>query len=115
MLFKDIASLIWTESSSNAMGDTVEVEKTRVVFVNKESVRQSEFYQAATTGLRPELMLEVMTVDYQDERRIEFDGAKYNIIRTYEKKNERTELVCQGITAQNTRGKSAPVLADPEE
>ena len=97
MLFRDVIKLISYTTTENELGDTIEVSTERQVFADKQSVRQSEFYQAAATGLRPELMFVVRTIEYNGETRLKYNGKIYDIIRTYDKDGELTELVCQGV------------------
>jgi len=79
------------------MGDVINAPVKREVYADKQSIRQSEFYQAATTGLRPQFMFVVRTIDYNQEPKLEYNSKTYNIIRTYDKDGEMTELICQGI------------------
>ena len=97
MLFRDVISLITVTTTENELGDTIEVSTERQVFADKQSVRQSEFYQAAATGLRPELMFVVRTIEYNGETRLKYNDKEYSIIRTYDKDGELPELVCQGV------------------
>ena len=97
MLFRDVISLITVTTTENELGDTIEVSTERQVFADKQSIRQSEFYQAAATGLRPELMFVVRTIEYNGETKLKYNGKEYSIIRTYDKDGELTELVCQGV------------------
>jgi SPP1 family predicted phage head-tail adaptor len=99
ILFRDVVLLkgetIYTE---NDMGDTIENSpKPRQVFANKKSIGQSEFYQAAATGLKPEIKFEVRTIEYEGERILEFNNSNYTILRTYDKNGEITELICSGL------------------
>ena len=96
MLFKEVIKLISTTTTENDMGDTIEVQDERQVFADKQSIRQTEFYQAAATGLRPELMFIVRSIDYQDEKKLKHNDKVYTIIRTYDRDGELTELICQG-------------------
>ena len=98
MLFRNVAKLISVEHSVNSIGDATQTTVEREVFVNKKGVRSNEFYQAMATGLRPEVMLEVRTVEYNGEPRIRYGDKVYNIIRTYDRNGEITELICQGMT-----------------
>ena len=101
MLFRDVVKLISVTVTENDMGDVIETTVEREVFADKQSIRQSEFYQAAATGLRPELMFVVRTIDYNQESKLKWpatdEGKEYTIIRTYDKDGELTELVCQGV------------------
>jgi SPP1 family predicted phage head-tail adaptor len=97
VLWRDVINLISVATSENELGDLVETETPKQVFANKKSIRSGEFYQAQSTGLRPELMFEVKTIDYDHEPKLEHEGKAYTIIRTYDKSGEVTELICQGI------------------
>lgn len=100
MLFREVISLISITGTVNEIGNYIEAKSEREVFADKRSIRQNEFYQAAATGLRPEIMFVIRTIDYLGERKLSFNGKEYNIIRTYDKDNEMTELICQGIVGQ---------------
>ena len=97
MLFKEVIKLISVTVTENDMGDIIETPVEREVFADKQSIRQSEFYQAAATGLRPELMFVVRSVDYNGEQKLKYNDKEYAVIRTYDKDGELTELVCQGV------------------
>lgn len=96
MLWRDTVELISITTTENEMGDPVQTETPRTVFANKKSIRQSEFYQAMATDLKPEIMFEVRSDEYQGETKLRYDGKGYTIIRTYTKNDEIMELVCQG-------------------
>ena len=97
MLFNTEIDLISTTRTANDIGDAVETETVRTVMADKQSIRQSEFYQAAAAGLKPLLMFLVMSAEYQGETVLGYDGKRYHIARTYERPDERTELVCTGL------------------
>lgn len=96
MLFRDVIDLVSVTTVENDMGDSIEARTERQVFANEKGIRQSEFYQAMATGLKPEIMLEIKKIDYQNEERLVFNGKEYNIIRSYSTKNECLEIVCSG-------------------
>lgn len=96
-MYEDIAYLVSEVETINDLGDTVLTPTDRLVYVNRSSVRQSEFYQAQAVGLRPELMFEMRVSDYQDEPKIKHDGKTYDIIRTYEKNKDFIELIAKGV------------------
>lgn len=97
MLWNDVAKLITQTKTVDDIGDTVITTTEKQVFVNKKSIRQSEYYQALSVGLKPELMLEVRSIDYSDEKDIEYNNKNYNITRVYTKNGEITELICQAV------------------
>jgi len=88
---------ISTTIEINDLGDPIETKAYRTVYAEKMSIRQSEFYQAAATGLKPEIMFEIRTIDYDNENKLKFNEKEYKVIRAYEK-GEYTEIICQGLT-----------------
>lgn len=99
MLFREVINLIDVTDDINDLGDPIKIFiKKENVFADKQSIRQSEFYQAAAAGLKPELTFIIRTCEYNQEPMLEYNSKTYNIIRTYEKENEFIELVCQGVT-----------------
>ena len=72
-------------------GEPIQSMVYRQVFANKKSVRQSEFYQAANVGLKPELVFEVNSFEFSNDERIKYNDKEYSIIRVYDK-GETTEL-----------------------
>jgi SPP1 family predicted phage head-tail adaptor len=94
----DVVYFISIVDDVNALGDPIKVQqKNDYIFAEKKSIRQSEFYQAAATGLRPEIMFEVNSFEYNNEPMLEYEGKTYNIIRTFQKDAETIELVCEGV------------------
>ena len=97
MNWRDTAKLLVSTSyTTNAMGNVIPVRNEKEVFVNRKGVRMQEFYQAAAHGLKPELMLEVRSHDYGGEDELTYAGKTYDIMRTYDKNGEITELICKG-------------------
>lgn len=98
MLFREVINLISTIDGDNEVGDPIKIKvKSGDICADKLSVRQSEFYQAAVVGLRPEIVFVIRTIEYNQETLLEYGGKEYTIIRPYEKDSDFTELVCQGI------------------
>lgn len=99
MLGNALISLITNTKAVNALGDAVltPTKTERQVYADLYSVGQSEFYQAAATGLKPEIKFEIMAIEYQNESQLEYNSKIYNIIRTYNKGLDRLELTCQGV------------------
>lgn len=95
MNWRDTIKLISITYTTNDMGNTIPNKTENEVFANRKSVRMQEFYQAAAHGLKPELMFEVRTHDYDGEDELEFDQKDYDIIRAYDKNGEITELICK--------------------
>lgn len=82
-------------------GNVVFSEKRTTIFAEKKSVRQSEFFQAAAVGFKPEVMLEVYSFEYHGEEFCEIDGERFNIYRTFEKPNSyRLELYLTALAGE---------------
>lgn len=98
MLFNEVIELTKETSSENAIGDPIMTKEYREVFANEKGIRQSEFYQAHAVGLKPSLMYEISKFDYDGEKEIRVNKKDlYNVIRTYPTKNEKLEIVCEGL------------------
>lgn len=90
----------WVETVEH--GQPVRSTTWTTVFADKRSVRQSEFYDAANVGLRPELMFVVNAHEYVGHESVRYPsatGSEYDIIRTYEQ-GHYTELICVARTGE---------------
>lgn len=58
------------------------------------SVTASEFYQAANTDYRPEIVLKVYEQEYSGQQKVRVGDTQYTIIRTY-LSGDIIELHCQ--------------------
>ncbi|MEZ7173589.1 phage head closure protein [Sporosarcina sp. OR05] len=96
MRFNSEIFLLAMNDTENAMGDTIEVPVERKVFAEKISVRQTEFYQAAANGFKPQKAFKIWVSEYNDETQLMFEGITYSIIRTYSKDDKELELICEG-------------------
>lgn len=96
-MFSDIGYLLTDTESANGIGDPVTTPVERLVYGDKKSVRQSEFYQGQAQGMRPEIMFEMRLSSYSQESRFKFEGVTYDIIRTFKKNRDFIELICQGV------------------
>lgn len=85
-MFDDIITLIDVEN------DGTETRST--VLARRESVGQSEHYQAATVGLFPEMKFRLSDyLDYAGQRFVEFEGVRYVVQRTYRTEFGELEIV----------------------
>lgn len=78
-------------------GEPIQTMVYREVYANELSVKQSEFYQAANAGLKPELVFEVHDFEFDNDEKVRYpvgiEGTEYSIIRTYKNKKGNRELV----------------------
>lgn len=83
-MFDAIATLRKETYTTDAYLNQVPAYSDRDVFVHPESVRLSEFYQAAASGLKPEIVLVLANfADYEGEKVVLFEGKEYTVLRTY--------------------------------
>ena len=75
--------LISITVTDDDIGNQVETETTNEVWAEETGVRQSEFYNAAVTGLKPEKTFIIWANEYDGQTKIETDGVKYKLIRAY--------------------------------
>ena len=96
-MFDSIATLRAETVTQDASLNEVTTYTDHDVFVHPESVRLSEFYQAANAGLKPELVLVLANfADYQGERVVVFEGKEYTVLRTYRRPDrDRLELTLE--------------------
>lgn len=92
-----IIYLITETKSENELGDIIIEKNYRKTYAAKKSIGQNEFYQAAATGLRPEVTFIIWTREYKGEQFLKFGDKEYSIIRTFEPNSEEIELKCQGV------------------
>lgn len=80
---------------TDADGNQIIQETRTTILCSLQSVGRSEFYNAAAAGLRPEILLTVHGYEYAGEKRVEFEGITYGVIRTYATGFEEIELTCE--------------------
>ncbi len=86
------------EEDTNEYGSIVKNDPIkRLVYVDVKSIRQSEFYQAQAVGMKPELMFEIRSTEYKGERKCEYKGQNYDVIRIFKKNNDFTEIICTKV------------------
>jgi len=98
MRHKDVIKLISVTFTTDDIGNQIAEEDEREIFANMFSISATEYYNAALTGLRPSLMFEIYTFEYNGETRLEYEGKTYNIIRATTA-GEKTRLVCERVGA----------------
>lgn len=83
MVRADVITLIEEIQGAHGRFDEAS-ELRRQVFCTVRSVGMRESYEALSHGLRPEWVF-VLThsFEYQGEKRIEYHGVEYTVLRTY--------------------------------
>jgi SPP1 family predicted phage head-tail adaptor len=98
MTYDNELVLIAQEFVEDEIGNQISQETRKTVLCNVKSVGRNEFYSAATTGLRPSIVFVIHGYEYEGEGKVEFEGVKYNVIRTYSTNFEEVELICEKVT-----------------
>lgn len=73
-----------TEKTNENGFDNPTQESKRLVFCNKRSISQGEYYKAQQAGKQVEAKVEVHCIDYAGEVLVEFEGKRYSVLKTYE-------------------------------
>lgn len=71
----------WTEDE---IGEQIPVETRTTILCGLKSIGRSEFYGAAQSGLKPEIVFVIHECEYGGEQKVEFEGARYKVLRTYQ-------------------------------
>lgn len=79
-------------------GDDMQKEKlSEVVFAREKSIGQSEFYQAQTAGVKPEIKLVIADyLDYTGQQYLIYGNMRYKVFRTYKTESNELEITCYG-------------------
>lgn len=85
-------TLISKRYQKDAAGIQKPVTTERVVFATEESAGQSEHLAAAQFGMRAEIKVSVWEFEYFGEKSIRHNGARYEVYRTYSRKDGKIEL-----------------------
>lgn len=79
------------------IGNQNSTETRRSVLCQRKSIGRTEFYAASSSGLKPEFVFVMYDFEYRNERKLEFEGIKYSVIRTYSTGLKEVELTCEKV------------------
>lgn len=97
MSYNDVITLVKTIETPDETGELITTTVRREVFAKRLSIGQKEFYEAMANGLQPEIKFELAdSFDYEDEKTVEHNGKRYDVLRTFQKTHTSIEIVCQG-------------------
>ena len=85
-------ALISIEYEQDDLGEWIETETSTEVFALVQSVTMYEFYQAGLEGMKPDFRFHVWLSEYHDEELVDYKGKRYEVYRTYIRKDGRIEL-----------------------
>ena len=82
------------------LGNQIPIDPVETpIYCGVKSIGRTEYYNAAATGLRPEIIFVVHAYEYDEQKQIRFDGVEYRVMRTYEVDFEELELTCEKVAA----------------
>lgn len=97
-MYNDVLQLVTETETTDQYGDTVITTTLKEVFCEVKSIGQTEFYQAQTNSLKPELKFVLSDyLDYDGQAKIIYDGFIYNVLRTYRSGIELEITVYGGV------------------
>lgn len=84
--------------NTDEFGDPVQTEViSEPVFARLKSIGQSEFYQAQTSGDKPEIKFVISDyLDYGGQQFVIHNDTRYKVLRTYRKDDNELEITCYG-------------------
>lgn len=94
MMFKEGIELITVEVYKDELHQEKSRESKQLVYGDKKSIGQSEFFMAGQNGFKPSNMFMVKAIDYNNQTKLIHEGKKYVIYRTF-LKGENVELYCE--------------------
>lgn len=90
----ELIKLVSVSSSTDDYGDQSPTETSVERLAEIKSIGQSEFYQANTSGLKPEIKFVLADyLDYNGQKIVEYGGVRYRVLRTFQNKNS-IEITC---------------------
>lgn len=95
MVRADVLTLIEEIPGAHGRFDTASCRR-RQVYCTVRSVGMREAYEALSHGLRPEWVFELThSFEYHGEKRCEFHGIEYTVLRTYVNEADGIEITVE--------------------
>lgn len=82
-MYNDELTLITYLPGKDEIGNPTRQEIRSTVLCQVKSVGERTFYSAGTEEKRPEIKFIVHRFEYGSQKTVEYDGQKYEVIRTY--------------------------------
>ena len=91
--------LLGTGYTEDDLGNQIPNKTRKPILCKVDSVGRNEFYSAATSNFRPEIVFTIHKYEYENERKVEFEGKQYSVLRNYATGFEEIELTCERVGA----------------
>lgn len=93
-MFKDVIELVSKTYEKDELQQEIETVTKRMVFANKRSVSQSEFFSAGQTNIKSSQCFVIRLSEYNNELNLIYNNKNYSIYRIFEI-GENVELYCE--------------------
>lgn len=100
MFFKDIGYLCKGKRTLDKHNRPKISYEDSMIYCNVKSIGLTEFYQAQSVGLKPELKIEARLIDLDGATHFKYNNKLYKILRT-NKKEDSIELILTSIIINN--------------
>lgn len=96
MEYSEIIYLVDVVKEEDSIGNILTSSQNyNKCYAKKQSVKTNEYYSAVETGLTPSCEFVIKRLNYKGESEVEYDGIRYQVIRTIDPKNKYDiVLVC---------------------
>ncbi|MGE7545064.1 phage head closure protein [Sporosarcina newyorkensis] len=91
--------LLGSGYTEDELGNQIPSESRKPILCKVDSIGRNEFYSAASSDLRPEIVFTIHKYEYDNERKVEFEGQQFSVLRTYAIGFEELELTCERVGA----------------
>lgn len=92
MNFSNTITLITRTYENDEYGIQRAKTQENTVFCNVTSISGSEFFEAAQTGIKPELRFVIYSFEYNGETLVEYENTLYTVYRTFNRSKDLIEL-----------------------
>lgn len=100
MFFKDVGYLCKEKMTLDKHNRPKISYEDKMIYCNVKSIGLTEFYQAQSVGLKPELKIEARLIDLDGATHFKYNNKLYKILRT-NKKEDSIELVLTSMIINN--------------
>lgn len=91
--------LLGTGYTEDELGNQIPNEPRNTILCKVNSIGRNEFYSAASSNLKPEIVFTIHKYEYENERKVVFEEQRYSVLRTYATGFEELELTCERVGA----------------
>lgn len=94
----DVCDLVAISTIKDDEGyETVTENKSTVFCTWTEGVSQNEFYLSHKEGFQATASVDIITFDYNRQQLVDFNGVRYHVIRTFQRKPDIVTLILEEV------------------